>query len=87
VRRGQLTEQAAEARLLRVGQVMLTAEEDHLVLAQGVPDAAEHIARQVRADTNAGDLRTDVARDAPDVDGRCTGGHGSPSCGVARPVP
>ena len=87
VRRGQLAEQAAEARLFRVGQVMLTAEEDHLVLAQGVPDAAEHIARQVRGDTNAGDLRTDVARDAPDVDGRCTGGHGSPLCGAARPVP
>ena len=85
MRRGQLAEQAPEARLLRVGQVMLTAEEDHLVLAQGVPDAAEHIARQVRGDAYAGDLRTNVARDAPDVDGRGTGGHESPFCGSRGP--
>ena len=76
---GQVTEQPRETGLLRVAQVVLAAEVDDLVLQQGLPDRAEDVAGKVGGQAHAGDLGTDVACDAPDVDTGFGGGHEAPS--------
>jgi hypothetical protein len=79
VGRGQVAEQPGEPGLPVVGQVVLTVEEDDLVLVQRVLDQAENVAGKIGGQPYAGDFGADVARDAPDVDTRFSGGHEAPS--------
>jgi hypothetical protein len=68
VRRGELAEPLGEPGLRRVVEVVLTAQEDHLVLQQGIPDDGYLVFRERRSRLDSDDLGTDVARDLEDVD-------------------
>src|SRR6266545_1892115 len=72
---GQLAEPAAEIHQI-VGRDLLIAENDQLVLDQGVPDHPEHLVRQWRTKVDAADLGAQIGADPGHGDAGAFNGEG-----------
>ncbi len=74
VRGGEGAEEGGEAGLGLVREVVLVAEEDHLVGEEGLADPCERVPVQVGAERHTGDPGADAPGES--TDGRGRGGHG-----------
>ncbi len=68
VRLGDLAEERGEGQLITVGSVVLVTQEYHPVAEQGSPQFGDRRGRNLAADANAADDRTDLTADLGDLD-------------------
>ncbi len=81
---GQFAEPAAEVHQI-LGADVLIAEDDQLVLDQGVLDHRERLLRERTAQIDAADLGAEMDADPPNRKAR-TSGHDRPAPPVVEPL-